>query len=192
MAREGRIKGKPARSAVGLPPCDKSSLKSAACFADFQARLVTAAAKWGSVAIHHRALAQFLLAAGAADLRSESIRSTQTQGKNKCRNLFHLLLSMSAIAAGNGTTPVVKINDDFPYFLATKSNIERDYFRVNISFLYIFILENILGKPVECGIWRDWEAPNVYTILAPHAGKRPAAGAAGRAATGLPESSSAR
>jgi hypothetical protein len=68
--------------------------RSGANVADSQAGFVTADAKWGPVAIHHRAFPQFLLAARAADIRSDGIGSTQTQGKNKCCNLFHLLLSM--------------------------------------------------------------------------------------------------
>jgi hypothetical protein len=83
-----------------------------------QAAFITAAAEWGSVAIHHLAFPQFLLAAVTAVIRSDGIGSAQTQGKNKRGNLFHLLLSMLAIAPGkpgNRIRPVVKIHTDFVF-----------------------------------------------------------------------------
>ena len=81
---------------------------SGAGLADSQAGFVIVAAQWGSVAIHHLAFPQFLLAAIAVDIGSDGIGSAQTQGKNKCGNLFHLILSMLAIASGNRVRPVVK------------------------------------------------------------------------------------
>ncbi|MDN2699504.1 hypothetical protein O0882_24625 [Janthinobacterium sp. SUN073] len=91
---------------------------SGAGLADSQAGFVTADAKGGPVAIHHRAFPQFLLAARAVDIGSDGIGSAQTQGKNKRGNLFHLLLSMLAIAsgkAGNRVRSVVKIHTDFVF-----------------------------------------------------------------------------
>ena len=57
---------------------------------------------------HHLAFPQFFLTAIAAGIGSDGIGSTQSQGKNKCCNLFHLLLSMLAIIRGNRVRPVVK------------------------------------------------------------------------------------
>jgi hypothetical protein len=74
------------------PPCNARI--SGVDLADFQTVFVAGYAKWGPVAILHRAFQHFLLAVGAADIRSGGIGNTQTQGKNKCSNLFHLLLSM--------------------------------------------------------------------------------------------------
>ena len=90
------------------PPCNTKKRISGADLADFQTVFVAAYAKWGPVAILHRAFTPFFLADRAADIRSEGIGSTQSQGKNKSCNLLHLLLSMLAIAPGNRVRPVVR------------------------------------------------------------------------------------
>lgn len=107
------------------------------------------------------------------------IGCADTNGKQEKCDLFkHFLLSIDWKEAAARNAMLISLQNIHP----TKSNIERTYFRVNVSLRYIFVLLNIPAKPVQCGIWRDWRAPNVYTILAPQAGKRPVAGATGRAA----------